>query len=40
MSVGQSALAGSFTYSAKQPSSLMPMIWSSAQTWVSPMRHW
>ena len=31
---------GSFTYSAKQPSTLMPMIRSVAQTWLSPMRHW
>jgi hypothetical protein len=38
-SVRHSALAGSLTVSAKQPSSLMPMILSSAQTWVSPMRH-
>jgi len=39
-SVGQSAWAGSFTYSAKQPSTLMPMMRSVAQTWLSPMRHW
>ena len=40
MFVRQSVFAGSFTNSAKQPSSLMPMILSSAQTCVSPMRHW
>ena len=36
----QSAFAGSFTSSEKQPSWLMPMILSSAQTCVSPIRHW
>jgi hypothetical protein len=39
-SVGQSVWAGSFTYSAKQPSRLMPMMRAVWQTCWSPMRHW
>ena len=39
-SVGQRDFAGSLMYSAKQPSWLMPMILSFAQTWYSPRRHW